>query len=54
MKKRKKHMEELKEKIKEILDKLVAGEISHEEATEQLAALSGPPTGGGLPGGGNP
>lgn len=47
-------MEELKEKIKEILDKLVAGEITKEQASEQLAALSGPPGSGGLPGGGNP
>lgn len=50
-----------KEKIKEILKKLKDGEITDEEACEQIeeatSAGSGPPAGGGgggNPGGGNP
>lgn len=46
-------MEEQKEKIKEILDKLQAGEITQEEAVEQIALL-GPPVGDPKPGGGTP
>lgn len=48
-----------KEKIKEIFQKIREGLITEDEACEaihaiQVAASSGPPVGGGNPGGGNP